>query len=80
MKAPVTGECHDASRCTIDGRPCWIACLMSGGHMLNSGTPAVYDSISEHNTEAKARAWLTSELTRRGFPASIRNTTTRSEP
>ena len=63
--APVDGlvaEYHDASRCTIDGRPCWVASVSDvqpnrkGKHILD---------VSDHPEPEEARRWCQKQIRRR---------------
>lgn len=59
--------------------PFYIAALMDGPRMLNSGSALVLESVHETKTEGEAREWLTGELRRRGVePIELRDTTSPS--
>ena len=64
------GEYHNAKKCTIDGRDCWVAALVDlQGHLPLSVLK--YDCIEEFTTKAAAVTWLTRELIRRNMPVTV---------
>ncbi len=56
------GKFHNAARCTIDGRDYFVAYLCEDSGRTLPGA----QNLDSFDTEAEARAWLTSESTRRG--------------
>jgi hypothetical protein len=65
MTGRLTATVHDASRCTFDGRPCWIAALAVDGRFRPDVT-GLFGSTLEADTRAGALAAAAALLRARG--------------
>lgn len=53
MTGRLTATVHDASRCTVDGRPCWIAAVEVDGRFQPTVT-GLFGSTAEASTVVEA--------------------------